>query len=79
MIEVAESSIDFDKQVKLPLYAKAGIPAIWLVDLNVNRIEVHQIPEKGVYKQVEYKLPREKIDFEIIGHPLHSSNLMMNS
>jgi len=48
VIEVAESSIDFDKQVKLPLYAKAGIPAIWLVDLNVNRIEVHQIPEKGV-------------------------------
>jgi Uma2 family endonuclease len=79
VIEIAESSIDFDKQVKLPLYARANIPAVWLVDLNSNRVEIHQTPVKGVYKQVEYKLPGEKIDSEIIGQPLHSSDLMINS
>jgi len=79
VIEVAESSIDFDKQVKLPLYAQAEIPEGWLVDLNSNRIEVHQIPDKGVYKQVEYKLPGEQIHSGVIGQLLETDDLTINS
>jgi Uma2 family endonuclease len=34
VIEVADTSIEFDQSVKLPLYARAKIPEAWLVDLN---------------------------------------------
>src|SRR5262245_33682707 len=36
IIEVAESSIEYDRDVKAPLYAAAGIPEYWLVDLNTD-------------------------------------------
>ncbi len=37
VIEVAESSLDYDLKVKLPLYAKAGVPEVWVVDLENRR------------------------------------------
>jgi len=32
IVEVADSSIDYDRNVKVPLYARAAIPEVWLVD-----------------------------------------------
>lgn len=49
LIEVAESSITYDRGVKLPLYAKAGIPEVWLVDLTKNRLEVYRSPSEDGY------------------------------
>ena len=34
IIEVADTSLAYDRSVKLPLYARAGIAEVWLVDLN---------------------------------------------
>ncbi|GIV98280.1 MAG: hypothetical protein KatS3mg057_2937 [Herpetosiphonaceae bacterium] len=34
IIEVADTSLDYDRQVKIPLYAQAGIPEVWIVDLD---------------------------------------------
>lgn len=78
IIEVAESSVTFDKEVKLPLYAQAGIPETWLVDLNENRIEVHKNPEQ-VYKQIEYKLPGDSLYSEVIGQALNINDLVKMS
>ncbi|MBA2443054.1 MAG: Uma2 family endonuclease, partial [Rubrobacter sp.] len=33
LIEVSESSLEYDRSVKLPFYAGAGIPEIWILDL----------------------------------------------
>ncbi|MFN4233130.1 Uma2 family endonuclease, partial [Thermus sp.] len=33
LVEVAETSLDYDLNVKTPLYAKAGVPEVWVVDL----------------------------------------------
>ncbi|MGD9702314.1 MAG: Uma2 family endonuclease [Acidimicrobiia bacterium] len=44
VIEVADSSLRLDRRLKLPLYASAGIPVMWLVDLAAGRIEVHADP-----------------------------------
>lgn len=44
VVEVADSSLRLDRRLKLPLYASAGIPAMWLVDLVAGRIEVHTDP-----------------------------------
>ena len=41
IVEVADSSIGFDRRVKLPLYASAGIPEVWIVDLATRAVEIH--------------------------------------
>ncbi len=45
VVEVADSSLPVDRRLKLPLYASAGIPVTWLVDLTAGRIEIHGEPD----------------------------------
>lgn len=52
LIEVADSSFAFDTQVKAPMYAKAGIRELWVVDLNADRVLVHTRPRAGQYSTV---------------------------
>ena len=35
------------------LYAEAGVPEYWLVNLKDQQVEVHRLPKKGVYKQIK--------------------------
>lgn len=42
LIEVSDTTIEFDRDVKLPLYAKASIPEVWLVDINSQCVEVYR-------------------------------------
>lgn len=42
LIEVADSAPVYDREVKLPLYVRAGLAEIWLVDLIAHEIEVHR-------------------------------------
>ena len=55
IIEFAESSIDFDHDVKLPIYAKAGIHEVWIVDLVSECVEIYQEPTSAGYKQMNTK------------------------
>jgi Uma2 family endonuclease len=49
VIEVCDSSLRSDRNDKLPLYAEAGVPEVWLVNLPNNIVEVHFEPEAGFY------------------------------
>lgn len=49
VVEVAATSLIYDRETKLPLYAEAGIPEAWLVDLTTDVIEAHSEPEPGGY------------------------------
>jgi Uma2 family endonuclease len=51
VIEVADSSLRFDHDVKLPLYARAGIPEVWIVDLRRRVVEVYRVAREGQYTQ----------------------------
>jgi Uma2 family endonuclease len=51
LVEVADTTAAFDRQVKLPLYARAVIPEYWLVDLSQGLIEVFRSPTEGVYRK----------------------------
>lgn len=53
VVEVAETSLDHDLQVKLPLYAKAGIPEVWVVDLVRERVHVFRKPQGEGYGERE--------------------------
>ncbi|TKB77979.1 MAG: Uma2 family endonuclease [Nitrospira sp.] len=51
LIEVAETSADSDRGVKLALYARAGISEVWLVDLERERVELYWNPAPGGYQE----------------------------
>ena len=52
VIEVTDTTTDRDRERKIPVYARTGIPEAWLVDLTADRIEVHREPTGGDYTQV---------------------------
>lgn len=53
VVEVAETSADYDREVKVPLYARFGVPEVWLVDLAEERIEVYRQPRPQGYQEVQ--------------------------
>mgnify|MGYP005850732689 CR=1 FL=1 len=53
VIEVADTSADYDREVKVPLYALAGIPEVWLVELYAEQIEVYRQPLPHGYQEVQ--------------------------
>ena len=59
VIEVADSSVNYDRNVKLPLYARAGIPEVWLMVLQKAVVEVHSQPINGKYHKLR-RLKRGK-------------------
>lgn len=42
LVEVADSSYRYDRRVKLPLYARSGVPEVWIVDLTHDVVEVYR-------------------------------------
>jgi Uma2 family endonuclease len=55
-IEVSESSLAYDRSTKLALYAKFGVPEVWIVDLFGAAVEVCREPKGGAYASRE-RLP----------------------
>ncbi|MDJ0675919.1 MAG: Uma2 family endonuclease [Calothrix sp. MO_167.B42] len=53
IIEVADSTVKYDREVKVPLYAQAGVVEVWLIDINEQWVEVFREPAKDRYKSVE--------------------------
>jgi Uma2 family endonuclease len=54
LIEVADSSLDFDRDVKRPLYAQSGIGEYWIVNLTDDCLEVYRRPQPdGSYGDVQ--------------------------
>ncbi|WP_243029304.1 Uma2 family endonuclease [Thermus altitudinis] len=49
VVEVAETSREYDLGVKVPLYAQAGIPEVWLVDLLGHQVQVFRKPGESTY------------------------------
>jgi Uma2 family endonuclease len=53
IIEVADTSLAYDTQIKLPLYALHGIPEVWLADLPNRRFLVHRTPTSTGFQDVQ--------------------------
>jgi Uma2 family endonuclease len=53
VIEVADSTAEFDRKVKAPLYARSKVIEYWLIDLNAEAIAVYREPAPEGYRQVE--------------------------
>jgi len=49
VVEVSDTTLAYDRDTKLPRYAVAGIPEVWVVDLEGRRIEVYSGPSADGY------------------------------
>jgi Uma2 family endonuclease len=52
VIEVADTTLQFDRSIKKPRYAAAGAAELWIVDLEGSRVWVHRKPLEGDYGEV---------------------------
>ena len=52
IIEVADTSLGFDRNVKQPIYARNGVPEFWLVDLTKNTVDIHRQPSPTGYRDI---------------------------
>jgi len=50
LVEVADRSRQLDRAVKVPLYAAAGVPEVWLVDLAAGAVEVYRDPDAAGFR-----------------------------
>ena len=51
VVEVMDSSVAYDRGVKLPLYARAGVAEVWLANVNTRRIEGYRRPSPEGYAE----------------------------
>jgi Uma2 family endonuclease len=76
VIEVADHTLQYDKDIKLPLYARYGIPEVWIVDLKNRQLEVYTAPQdeayqksqrlRGTDKVIPHLLPDITVNVEVI-------------
>ena len=52
LVEVSDSSTEYDREVKVPMYARHGIPEVWLVGLETGMVEVYRGPTAQGYHSV---------------------------
>jgi Uma2 family endonuclease len=71
LIEVAHSSLLFDRSEKRDLYARAEIPDYWIVNVEEQTIEVHREPQRGSYCNVQTFSIGQEV------HPLTASKLAL--
>lgn len=52
VIEVSDSTLEFDREIKKTIYAEAGIREFWLINLKQETVETYSDPANGVYYQM---------------------------
>jgi Uma2 family endonuclease len=67
VIEVSESSHEYDRDVKGPLYAAAGIADYWVVDIEANCLDVYREPSASGYQS--HRSLRGKDEVEVLVFP----------
>ncbi|MBW4680372.1 MAG: Uma2 family endonuclease [Microcoleus vaginatus WJT46-NPBG5] len=53
IVEVADTTVESDRQLKIPLYAGSGIFEIWLVNINEQLIEIYRQPTAAGYQNIQ--------------------------
>jgi Uma2 family endonuclease len=53
VIEVADTTLAYDQEIKIPLYARFGIPEIWLVAVTEQRLLRYRFPKDGQYQDIQ--------------------------
>jgi Uma2 family endonuclease len=52
LIEISTTTLDYDRDVKIPLYAKHGIPEVWIVDEKSRSVSIYREPARTTYRRL---------------------------
>ncbi len=52
LVEVSDTTLRYDREIKLPLYASHGIPELWLIDLGSNQLQQYFQPVNTRYERM---------------------------
>jgi hypothetical protein len=74
--EVSRSSLEYDREVKLPLYAQAAIPEVWIIDLAGRQAEIYSGPAAGQYRSRTIIGPEEVLEFPALGIAVRLGELL---
>jgi Uma2 family endonuclease len=72
VIEVSDTTLEYDRQMKVPLYARAGIPEVWVVNLADERIEAYADPAGDAYQTAALYARGDELQSRALA-PLHMS------
>lgn len=72
LIEVSDSTIKYDREIKIPLYAENNINEVWLVNINNNSLEIYRKPENKSYQTIQILNSNQTI------YPLNFPELIIN-
>ena len=61
LIEVSETTLRFDRTVKLPIYARNGIREVWILDLKADAIHVYREPKGQTYTSLSTRKRGESV------------------
>lgn len=61
VVEVADTTAVWDRNRKVPLYARAGVPEVWVVDLNASTVHTYRNPAGGAYATAGRVGPGDRI------------------
>jgi Uma2 family endonuclease len=77
IVEVSDSSLDYDRSVKGRVYAKAGIVEYWIADITHDYLLVHSDPREGAYGSVRQFNRGESLSPQLLsGCSLRVSDLL---
>ncbi|MBI4265893.1 MAG: Uma2 family endonuclease [Acidobacteria bacterium] len=61
IVEVADTTGDYDRRVTVPRYARAGVPEVWVVDLHVRIVDIFRQVQAGAYRDERHVGPGESL------------------
>ncbi len=61
IIEVASTSLVYDRRIKLPLYARADVPEVWIVKVQERELEVYRSPKGEAYSESRVLKPSDVV------------------
>ncbi len=61
IVEVSDSTLEYERDVKIELYARHGIPEVWLLDINAREITVYREPVEGQYRLIRKPTAAEAV------------------
>jgi Uma2 family endonuclease len=61
---VSDTTVEFDRTVKVPLYAKDNIAEVWIVDLNAEVVQIYREPSEAGYLQLQTFRRGQAISFQ---------------
>jgi Uma2 family endonuclease len=79
VVEVSDTTLTYDRETKLPLYAEAGLPEVWIVNLQARQVEVYREPKGTAYGLRRLVDAEETLTIEALpdGEPIVVSDILL--